>query len=416
MADRKGSTGREAVFHKGSRIEGLWQRRTADCELRFDAVTKVNGKVVRRVLAAQTVSDAIRERQSLLVELRADRRRPITEAVTFKQAREAYVEHLELLARTGERSERSATAASARLKRLTRLDPLRLDSIGSPDLAAAVRDLRAKDCAAWSVKTTVGAFSACWTFAAKDRGWCREVDRPTLSTPVQISRTNARQARRLNEAQVHDLVQGATKAGCPLVALLAYTGLRLGEVLALRWQEVDLVDGVIHVERQMTEAGKPTERLKAESSRRVVPIPGPLAANLTEHLGSEVELGRGEDVDLVLMSARGTAYTKRRAHALFAKAVKKAKLGDVRPHDLRHSYGSILLDKGVPFPAVSKLLGHASVQTTARIYAGVVEGREQHTSDLVDAAFARSGDHEVTTEDAASSPEETETPDYQGVL
>jgi integrase len=403
------------VFHKGTRIEGLWQRRTSDGELRFDAVTKVGGKVVRRVLAAQTVSDAIRERQGLLVELRSDRRRPITEAVTFKRAREAYVEHLELLARAGERSERSATAAAARLKRLTRLDPLRLDTIGSPDLAAAVRDLRAKRYAAWSIKTTVGAFSACWTFAARERGWCSEADRPTLSTPVQITRTNARQARRLNEAQVHDLVQGATKAGRPLVALLAYTGLRLGEILALRWQDVDLVDAALHVERQMDEAGRPTERLKAESSRRVVPIPGPLAATLTEHLAGEVELGRGGEADLVLMSARGTAYTKRRAHALFSKAVKRAKLGNVRPHDLRHSYGSILLDKGVPLPAVSKLLGHANVQTTARIYAGVVEGREQHTSELVERAFAESGDHEVTTEEAASSPETTETPDYQGV-
>jgi integrase len=176
-----------------------------------------------------------------------------------------------------------------------------------------------------------------------------------------------------------------------------------------------IVDGALHVERQMDENGKPTERLKDESSRRVVPIPGTLAASLTEHLAGEVEFGRWEDADFVLMSARGTAYTKRRAHALFANAVKKAKLGVVRPHDLRHSYGSILLDKSVPLPAVSKLLGHVNVQTTARIYAGIVEGREQHTSALVDAAFAKSGDDEVTTEDAASSQEETKTRDYQGV-
>jgi integrase len=90
------------------------------------------------------------------------------------------------------------------------------------------------------------------------------------------------------------------------------------------------------------------------------------------------------------MSARRTAYTKRRAHALFAKAARKAKLEGVRPHDCRHSYGSILLDKGVPLPAVSQLLGHSNVTTTARVYAGVVEGRQQQTHALV-AAFARSG-------------------------
>jgi site-specific recombinase XerD len=83
----------------------------------------------------------------------------------------------------------------------------------------------------------------------------------------------------------------------------------------------------------------------------------------------------------------------------------------VRPHDLRHSYGSILLDKGVSIPAVSRLLGPANVQTTASIYAGIVEGREQRTINLVNQAFAvESGDHEVTTGD-----EETKTRDMQGV-
>lgn len=104
------------------------------------------------------------------------------------------------------------------------------------------------------------------------------------------------------------------------------------------------------------------------------------------------------------------------AHVLFQKAVKKAKLGDVRPHDLRHSYGSILLDKGVPLPAVSRLLGHANVQTTARIYAGILEGREQRTMNLVNRAFTvESGDHEVTTGDAVSPDETTEALDMQGV-
>jgi hypothetical protein len=70
----------------------------------------------------------------------------------------------------------------------------------------------------------------------------------------------------------------------------------------------------------------------------------------------------------------------------------------------------------VPLPAVSRLLGHANVQTTARIYADVLEGREQHTMNLVNRAFAvDSGDHAVTTDDAAPTLGTAETPDYQGV-
>jgi integrase len=175
------------------------------------------------------------------------------------------------------------------------------------------------------------------------------------------------------------------------------------------------VDGEIRVERQMDAHDKPTELLKAESSRRSVPIPGPVSVVLTDLLAREVELDRGREGDFVLMSARRTAYSKRRAHVLFGKAAKRAKLGVARPHDCRHSYGSLLLDKGVPLPTVSKLLGHANGQTTARIYAGVLEGHEQRTQALVELAFAGSGDHEVATATEAITEAEEETPDMQGV-
>lgn len=414
MARDKGSTGREAVTHKGRRVEGLWQRTTSDGATRFDAVTKVNGRVVRRVLSAQTVTEAIRERGELLVELRGAA--PRGESVTFAEARKAYVAHLETLAGTGERSTRSSAAASERLVRFKSLEVLRLDEIGSPEFSAAVAELRRAGFAAWTVKTTIGAFSAMWTYSARERGWCSESARPVLSTPVKISKTNARQARRLNEGQLHDLVQSATDAGKPLVAILAFTGLRISEARGLTWGDVDLVDGEIRVDRQLDDNGKPTRLLKAEASRRSVPIPPQLSTILIDHLAEQEKLDRGREGDWVLMSVRRAAYSNRRALVLFKKAAKWAKLGDVKPHDCRHSYGSLLLDKGVPLPIVSKLLGHADVQTTARIYAGVLEGHEERARSLVARAFGgESGDHEVATAEATSPEADPETAEMQGV-
>jgi integrase len=404
---------RSPVVHKGQRVEGLWQRTTSDGEIRFDAVTKVRGRVVRRVLSAQTVTDAIRERHELLVELRGTQ--PRGESAIFSEARKAYVAHLEALAGTGERSTRSSKAASERLVRFKTLEDLRLDEIGSPEFSEAVAGLRKAGFAAWTIKTTIGAFSAMWTYSARERGWCSESARPTLSTPVKINRTNARQARRLNDGQLHDLVQSATDVGKPLVAILAYTGLRISEVLALTWEHIDFVDGEIRVEQQMGRDGKATERLKAESSRRSVPIPPALSTILIEHLAKAEEIERSAPGDFVLMSACRTAFTHRRALTLFGKAVKKAKLGHVVPHDTRHSYGSRLLDRGVPLPTVSEWLGHASVEITARIYAGVLEGRtKEQRQSLVELAFG-SGDHEVATDAVSSTDETTQTPEMQEV-
>lgn len=391
MASKDSSRDRVPVIYKGQRVDGLWQRRTADGAVRFDAVTKIDGRTVKRVLNAVTVTDAIRERQALVAGLHD---RPRTGAdVTFAQARDAYIEQLSALAKTGERSQRSPGAAAARLRRLDRLDPLTMRQITSPDLAAALHDLRQRDYSAWSIKTTVAAFQACWTFAARERGWCDEAARPRTAS-IQITGENARQPRRLNDGQLHDLIVSATDRGRPLVALLAFTGLRLSEALALTWDHVDLVDGRLHVERQMGEDGRPTSRLKAESSRRTVPLPAPLRHVLTDVLREQVAVGRGNPTDPVLMSARLTHFTKRRAAMLFSKAVKHSGLGDVVPHDCRYSYGSLLIEKGVPITTVSRLLGHSSPATTMRIYADIVEGRERETHALIDAVF---GDHPVTT-------------------
>lgn len=123
-------------------------------------------------------------------------------------------------------------------------------------LSRAIHDLRQRGYSAWSIRTSVAAFQSCWTFAGRDRGWCDEAVRPKAAT-VTITGENSRKARRLNEAQLHDLVQGATDQGRALVAVLVYTRLRLSEALALTWADVDMVDGKISVNKQMGRTGSP---------------------------------------------------------------------------------------------------------------------------------------------------------------
>lgn len=105
-------------------------------------------------------------------------------------------------------------------------------------------------------------------------------------------------------------------------------------------------------------------------------------------------MGYGTPSDPVLMSARMTHFTKRRAAELFRKAAKNSGLGNVLPHDCRHSYGSLMIEKGKPITRVSRWLGHANPSITMRIYADVVEGLEHNDQALVDEVFSG---HAVTT-------------------
>jgi integrase len=159
-----------------------------------------------------------------------------------------------------------------------------------------------------------------------------------------------------------------------------FTGLRQGELLALRWMDVDFDEGVVRVTRALGRDGAFTPG-KTEWARRAVVLMPSLARTLKEHrLASRHSL----DTDLVFASATGrpldprnlggkapTEKTKGRGMA--AALVRAGIVGEgnlkVRFHDLRHTFASLLVAQGADVVFVSRQLGHASPATTLGIYA-----------------------------------------------
>jgi integrase len=165
-----------------------------------------------------------------------------------------------------------------------------------------------------------------------------------------------------------------------VLVLIAATGLRRGEALALHWSEVDLDAGLLTVRGTLGRVGG---RLlisapKTDRSRRTVPIPPPLVTMLRAHRADQAAerlaaRNQWQDHGLVFASELGTPVDPRNVLRTIEIAAQKAGMSDIGVHTLRHSAAVAWLEAGVHIKAVADLLGHSSIAITGDIYG--------HTSD-----------------------------------
>ena len=175
--------------------------------------------------------------------------------------------------------------------------------------------------------------------------------------------------------------------------LAAVTGLCRGELLALRWSDVDLETGECRVVRSLQETpdGVGFKAPKTARGRRVVLLPrlavSALKAHRASQNGERLRLGTAyEDQDLILARADGSPWPPSQFSSEFARLVKKRGIR-CRFHDLRHSHASQLLRQGVPVKVVSERLGHASASITLDVYSHVLPGMQQAAVEKIDAMF-----------------------------
>lgn len=181
-----------------------------------------------------------------------------------------------------------------------------------------------------------------------------------------------------------------------LLRLLALTGLRRGEALALRWQDVDLDRGTLRVAGTLSRVnGSLTiTEPKTDRSRRSVPLP----LHAVEVLRRQKERQDEErwqaagakawtESGLVFTTEAGTPVDPRNALRALRVAAKAAGLEDVGLHTLRHSAATALLEAGVPLVTVSEILGHSSVAITGDVYGHVSTHGARAAMDVLGAEF-----------------------------
>jgi integrase len=171
--------------------------------------------------------------------------------------------------------------------------------------------------------------------------------------------------------------------------LAAMTGMRRGEVLGLRWGDVDLEAGRLSIMQTLI---APDYRMQfstpktAAGSRSVALDPGTVAA-LREHAGNQAKeramLGFVEDSELVFTSLDGSPVHPHQFSQAFKQRAKEACLPQIRLHDLRHTYATLALQAGIHVKVVSERLGHASVGVTLDTYSHTIPAMQETAAALV---------------------------------
>jgi integrase len=205
-----------------------------------------------------------------------------------------------------------------------------------------------------------------FAFAVK-REWARSnpvaaVDRPRpAKLTSELRYLDATEVDRLLDA-VPDDDRGPTDRALYLTATMC--GLRQGELIALRWRDVDTDAEVIRVRRSFTRGKMGTP--KSKRSNRAVPMPPRVLAQLEAHRKRSPYSGGDE---LVFPHPEtGKPYDPSKMRKRYAEALKAAKVRRVRFHDLRHTYGTRMASAGTPMRALQALMGHSNIETT-EIYA-----------------------------------------------
>jgi integrase len=173
--------------------------------------------------------------------------------------------------------------------------------------------------------------------------------------------------------------------------LLAATGMRRGEVLGLRWRDVDFDLGQIAVAHTITTAGRETVigPPKTPRSRRNIYIDQRTLAALREHrkLQREQRLAAGPawdtSLDLVVCDELGRPVHPDSFSREFDQLVRKVDVPRVRMHDLRHTHATLALKAGVHPKVVSERLGHATVGATLDLYSHVMPALARDAADLI---------------------------------
>lgn len=252
------------------------------------------------------------------------------------------------------------------------LGQARVQAISPDDVRGMLAQLHGRGLSAGTARCALRLLSAAMDGAVQDglisRNPCRKVR--VASTPAAEQRVLTREEQQRLRACAEDE---------PAVLLALYTGMRLGEVCGLMWQDVDWQERTLTVRRtvQRLKGGLTEGTPKSAKSHRVIPLPQFLAAQLwrrhAEQAGGYV-FGTGD-----------RAEEPRNLQRRFERLTARCGLEGVHFHTLRHTFATRMIELGVDVKTVSTLLGHSSTQITLDLYAHSLIDQQRQAMDRLEA-------------------------------
>lgn len=264
----------------------------------------------------------------------------------------------------------------------------RLSEVKPLDLQALYTDMQERGLSARTVRFTHAVLSSALKQAVK---WRMLPLNP--AEDVDLPKQERKEMRCLTPEEVARFQEVAKNDPLGLVFLFALaTGMRPGEYLALRWQDVDLKAGLVTVKRAIVQRAGTwhyTEP-KTSRSRRTIPLPASTAALLREHYMASPF--KAPD-DPVFPNHEGRPLDEHSTvRKRFKALLKAAELSNgVRLYDLRHTCATLLLGAGVNPKVVSERLGHASITLTLDTYSHVLPTMQEEAAAKLDGILSPAG-------------------------
>jgi integrase len=267
---------------------------------------------------------------------------------------------------------------SLRLHILPAIGGLKLGDVQRRDVQRLADDLLAKGLDPSTIRNALMPLRVIYRRALEDGDVAVS---PCAS--LRLPAVRNRRERIVSPEQAAALVRALPEADRAVWALALYAGLRRGELMALRWSDVDLAAGVIRIERSWDPKARVIVEPKSRAGRRKVPVAGVLRDLLVEHkIKAEGDLVVG----------RNGGRSPFDADTVAERASKRWRLAGLDPitlHEARHTFASLMIAAGVNPQALTKYMGHASVTITYDRYGHLMPGNEEEAATRLDAYLER---------------------------
>ncbi len=233
-----------------------------------------------------------------------------------------------------------------------------------------------------------------------------------LASPPKVTSREFRTLTAEEARQLGRVAQGSRWA--PMLMLALTTGLRQGELLGLKWADIDPAARILQVRRQYERDGSFSSP-KASSQRRLDLAPSELLALGIQRESQDRDRERFGatyiEQDLVFATHQGRPLIHRNVFREFKRLLKKAALPPIRFHDMRHTNATLMLGQGVHPKVVQERLGHSQVSITLNIYSHVLPGLGREAVERLGESL-QLGDERQSTDpavDADDTPASGET-------
>ncbi|MGH7481432.1 MAG: tyrosine-type recombinase/integrase [Longimicrobiales bacterium] len=269
---------------------------------------------------------------------------------------------------------------SLRLRVLPELGTRKFSEIRRSDVQDVADRLLGQGLDPWTIRNTLMPLRAIYR-----RAIARGDTAVNPTRGLELPAVRGKRDRIVSPEEAEALLAVLPEGDRALWATALYGGLRRGELQALRWDDVDLANGVIRVERAWDVQEGPIEP-KSRAGRRKVPIPAVLRDYLVEH-----RHGRPGAIGHVFGRPDGKAFDGTTVDARAKAAWRRADLKPITLHEARHAFASLMVAAGVNAKALATYMGHSSVTITLDRYGHLMPGNESEAATLLDAYLDRSG-------------------------